>query len=501
VHGAATLASTLSVTGTAHFKGATSTESALSVGAQTTLSSSLSVHGAAILSGGLVCTNMADFSNGTVLIASPTDNNNPATKEYVDTLAAGLTPKDAVNAATHGGWINDFDAWACHVIDADDIEIFVAGPPGRDVDLMIDGMEAIFRAVKYPPGGALIDESHDLAYRLLLKDMPMPDARVNGVYFIRGVETGSLQHGGQTYKAKWSLRRTSDFNEPASQGDHSDVTHGAYVFVETGFRNNHMGFMMSNERPVINALDGDGIHWTPISGAQSLTFDFPLKANGNLVSFGYDVGQFELESGDISLKDGGVANAKLAHSDIVFFFENGLAGPAGLELGAEGTFKIAEDQAITMQNITLTSNGAIGNPLVSLNAVNGEFSGELVCAGNLQCANLTQTSDQRVKDWEAMEAADCLSGIMALEPLVYSLKKSFVDVRGGSTDKHMGLLAQPLEKVFPHAVKTSSEPVKISEDETVADFKSVDYASLVAPLIGAVKALSAKVESLEAKIA
>jgi hypothetical protein len=128
-------------------------------------------------------------------------------------------------------------------------------------------------------------------------------------------------------------------------------------------------------------------------------------------------------------------------------------------------------------------------------------NGNLEVNGDVTCQNLRQTSDARVKDWEAMEAADCLSGIMALEPLVYSFKKSFVDVMGGSsTSKQMGLLAQPLEKVFPHAVSTSSEPVKISEDETVADFKSVNYASLVAPLIGAVKAQVALMEQMEERV-
>ena len=59
-----------------------------------------------------------------------------------------------------------------------------------------------------------------------------------------------------------------------------------------------------------------------------------------------------------------------------------------------------------MNNIILTDTGAIGNATVSLKAVNGEFS------GNLQCQNLTQTSDQRVKEWEMMDASECLSGVV-----------------------------------------------------------------------------------------
>jgi hypothetical protein len=125
-------------------------------------------------------------------------------------------------------------------------------------------------------------------------------------------------------------------------------------------------------------------------------------------------------------------------------------------------------------------------------------NGDLEVNGDVTCQNIHQTSDARVKDWEGMDAGECLAGIVALEPGVYSFKPSYVAVAGGSsTSKQMGLLAQPLEEVFPHAVHTAETPTLITADETVPDMKSVNYASLVAPLIGAVKALSAENRGLQ----
>lgn len=100
-----------------------------------------------------------------------------------------------------------------------------------------------------------------------------------------------------------------------------------------------------------------------------------------------------------------------------------------------------------------------------------------------------------------MDADECLAGIVSLEPMVYSLKPSYVEVAGGSTRKRMGLLAQPLEAAFAHAVHTAAAPVTVAGDgTTVDDMKYVDYTSLVAPLIGAVKALSAENRALAAEV-
>ena len=142
---------------------------------------------------------------------------------------------------------------------------------------------------------------------------------------------------------------------------------------------------------------------------------------------------------------------------------------------------------------------SVGESAPSIFAV--DVDGNVTASGDVTCQNLLQTSDARVKDWEGMDAGECLAGIVALEPAVYSFKPSYVAVAGGSsTSKQMGLLAQPLEAVFPHAVHTAAAPVTVAADgTTVDDMKSVNYASLVAPLIGAVKALSAENRALSAR--
>ena len=98
-----------------------------------------------------------------------------------------------------------------------------------------------------------------------------------------------------------------------------------------------------------------------------------------------------------------------------------------------------------------------------------------------------------------MQEDACLAAVKKLKPVTFEFKEEYAALCDDKKE-HMGLLAQDLKEVFPQAVSVAEKPTVVSKGgDVLADLHTVDYASLVAPLIGAVKALSAKVEELEAK--
>lgn len=106
----------------------------------------------------------------------------------------------------------------------------------------------------------------------------------------------------------------------------------------------------------------------------------------------------------------------------------------------------------------------------------GTPAGELTWSGTFKATTLQSTSDIRKKS-EIKEVAPDLSSLKTYE---YVLKDD--------GKRHVGLIAQEVEKVIPEAV---------SEDD--GGFKSLDYNSVVAALVGEVNALKKRVAELEEK--
>lgn len=106
----------------------------------------------------------------------------------------------------------------------------------------------------------------------------------------------------------------------------------------------------------------------------------------------------------------------------------------------------------------------------------GNYDGTLTWSGTFKATTLQSTSDIRKKS-EIKEVAPDLSSIKTYE---YVLKDD--------GKRHVGLIAQEVEKVIPEAV---------SEDDD--GFKSLDYNSVVAALVGEVNALKKRVAELEEK--
>ena len=102
--------------------------------------------------------------------------------------------------------------------------------------------------------------------------------------------------------------------------------------------------------------------------------------------------------------------------------------------------------------------------------------------------NLTNTaSDERLKtDIEAITPDEALGIVEALTPVRYNWRDT--DERG--TQREMGFVAQQVETVAPEVVGANADGML-----------SLDYAKLVAPLIGAVQALAAEVRALKQQAA
>ena len=99
-----------------------------------------------------------------------------------------------------------------------------------------------------------------------------------------------------------------------------------------------------------------------------------------------------------------------------------------------------------------------------------------------------QSSDQRwKKDIKTLD--NSLSKIAALRGVSYQWRQDEFPDKNFSKGAQIGVIAQEIEQIFPELV---------SEDDQ--GYKSVSYASLVAPLIEAVKALKQQNESQQAAI-
>ncbi len=76
--------------------------------------------------------------------------------------------------------------------------------------------------------------------------------------------------------------------------------------------------------------------------------------------------------------------------------------------------------------------------------------------------------------------------MIKLQPVTYYWRKDEFPDKKFDSKKHIGLIAQELETVFPEVVSTDDK-----------GYKSVDYPALVPVLIRAVQELNERVDALE----
>ena len=194
-----------------------------------------------------------------------------------------------------------------------------------------------------------------------------------------------------------------------------------------------------------------------------------------------------------------------------FFWNNGYGDP-GIEsyygslnittASGSGVLYVGSGNGNTSGSVYATTMGSSSNSKVVYNAtyhsyyVNSsteemrlESDGDLHVEGDV-IAYSTTVSDSRLKD-NVVTIDNALDKVCKLRGVEYTWNK------GSRKDKKdLGVIAQEVEKVLPEIVKEKKMPL-MDDSDTV--YKTVDYEKLSAVLIEAVKELTAKVESLEAK--
>ena len=177
--------------------------------------------------------------NRIVNVQDPLQDQDVATKSYVDAVATGLSTKEAVHVAT-GLPLN-----------ATYTPSVAYGSLTANVyeRLIIDDIE---------PG---------INSRILVKNQI--DERENGIY--RVVQIGSPGE-------PWLLSRTTDFN---GQGVAGEIRSGDFVFVEVGTAYGGTGWVMTSPNPVtVNVSD---IRWTQFSAAGVIQAGFGITKTGTVL--------------------------------------------------------------------------------------------------------------------------------------------------------------------------------------------------------------------------
>jgi hypothetical protein len=107
---------------------------------------------------------------------------------------------------------------------------------------------------------------------------------------------------------------------------------------------------------------------------------------------------------------------------------------------------------------------------------------KLTVSGNVLATTYLYSSDRRLKT-DIAPLLGQLEKVNALEPVSYTMKAD------PGHAKRLGLIAQDVEPLYPEIVHTNADGMK-----------AIDYASLVAPLIAAVKELKAANDNLAATV-
>ena len=114
--------------------------------------------------------------------------------------------------------------------------------------------------------------------------------------------------------------------------------------------------------------------------------------------------------------------------------------------------------------------------------------------GNVQCISYITISDKRVKkDIKPLLPSVCLNNILNIPVYEYRFKDTYRNSCKLKDKKRFGPLAQEVEKQIPDAVETFDK--KFVDNITgqiihIEDFKSIDNNTLIAQLIGSIKALA-----------
>jgi len=125
-------------------------------------------------------------------------------------------------------------------------------------------------------------------------------------------------------------------------------------------------------------------------------------------------------------------------------------------------------------------------PLISQNTTQTYIPNGLVVNGDIQANNVfltgvLTTSDKRLK--ENIEDFDSNDDLFTLNPIIFSYKDDL------HKKKHIGLLAQDVELVYPELVQTND-----------MGFKSVNYQELIPIMLSKMKQIQNEIDVLKEQI-
>lgn len=202
-------------------------------------------------------------------LATPTADNDAATKAYVDSVASGLDVKQSVLLASSTAVTVTYSA--------------TGGASGRG---QMTAMPLTKTTVDAGTSGNFVAGD-----RVLLKDQAT--AAQNGIWVVTTPGSGS--------NGVWD--RAADFDSDA------EVTSGAYVWVETGTVNADSGWILTTDNPItIGGASGTSLTFSQFSGAGQITAGSGLTKTGNTINVGAGTG-ITVNADDVAVRHDGTNGA------------------------------------------------------------------------------------------------------------------------------------------------------------------------------------------------
>ena len=275
-------------------------------------------------------------------MAEPAADSDAATKGYVDSVAEGLDVKKSVVAASVANIAGTYATVAGTITAASN-----GAFPSQDGITLLSGQ------------------------RLLVKNQTQENA--NGIYELTTVGSGS---------AVYVLTRADDFDAAAL----TEISTGAFTFVEKGSSFANQGFVMSNAAftGLNNASPAGKIQWSQFSGAGQITAGDGLSKTGNEMAANVDGVGIEISGDNLRLKDNGVTLAKMAgiaRGSIII--GDASSNPSALANGSAHTFLQSDgsDSAYVAMSGDATLNAGaltIADNAVSLAKMAGLVKGKII---------------------------------------------------------------------------------------------------------------------------
>ena len=322
------------------------------------------------------------LSDKLTLDGDPTNDLHAATKQYVDGVASGLDVKKSVRVATTGNGT-----------------LSSAYANGQTVD-----------GVSLSTGD-----------RILIKDQ----------------STGS-ENGIYTVNSSGAPTRATDFDA------NSEVTGGAFTFVEEGTANANLGFVLTNTGSI--TLGSTSLTFSQFSGAGQITAGTGLSKSGNTINAtdastsakgiaSFASSDFTVSSGAVSIKTLNQSTTGNAATATALETARNIGG-----VSFDGTGNINLPGVNTAGNQNTSGNAATATALENARTIAGvSFDGTgniAIPIGNLSNVSSTSPSTNQILKWSGSEWAPAADGGGTVTEAFKTISVSGQDdvVADGATD-------------------------------------------------------------------